>query len=293
MAEASASVNYPTEYSLKRRFHPSEYLSVVAGAPMFGLCRFIVVSVVLTTGAICTHRAQAEPRHMVMRDPGGMYALGVMLDEGLGVEMDERRAFEWYHRAAKLGHSESMNRLGILYLQGRGVPRNTLSARSWFRLAAANGSLTAFNNIALLYYYGVGVHQSYSKAVRVLRISANRGNADAQNKLGLMYESGLGVAPDRRKASDLFLKSAAQGYSPAMVNLGLMITQENNNDARDVLPCPLIDVPNAATGIQRALLNLPDIGSREPTPATGTGQHPLVGHECAVLVNLPRLSVSR
>jgi len=68
-----------------------------------------------------------------------MYALGVMLDEGLGVEINEHRAFEWYRRAAKLGHTESMNRLGILYLEGRGVPRNTLSARSWFRLAAAKG----------------------------------------------------------------------------------------------------------------------------------------------------------
>ena len=31
-----------------------------------------------------------------MRDPGGTYALGVMLDEGLGLAIDEHRAFEWY-----------------------------------------------------------------------------------------------------------------------------------------------------------------------------------------------------
>lgn len=246
---------------------------------MFRLFRIIVASVSMSAAAICTARAQADPQVIGIRDRDGMYALGVMLDEGFGVEINERRAFEWYRRAAKLGHAESMNRLGILYLQGRGVPQNTLSARSWFRLAAANGSLTAINNIALLYFYGLEVHQSYSKAVKFLRISANRGNADGQNKLGMMYESGLGVVPDQRRARDLFLKSAAQGYSPAMVNLGLMLTQKRNADNRDVSPCPFIDQSNAPAAIQQALLTQSDIVSRDPIPipVMGTGQHLLLG----------------
>ena len=243
---------------------------------MFGLFRLIVASVLLNAAAICAARAQADPQVIGIRDRGGMYALGVMLDEGLGVEIDEHRAVEWYRRAAKLGHAESMNRLGILYLQGRGVPQNTLSARSWFRLAAAQGSLTAINNIALLYFYGLGVHQSYSKAAKFLNISANRGNADGQNKLGMMYESGLGVAPDQRRARSLFLKSAAQGYSPAMVNLGLLLTQESNADTRSVVPCPFIDQSNAAAGNQQALLTQSDTKSRKAIPVMGTGQHLLL-----------------
>src|SRR5271155_3773432 len=242
---------------------------------MFGLFRLIVASVLLNAAAICAARAQADPQVIGIRDRGGMYALGVMLEEGLGVEIDEHRAVEWYRRAAKLGHAESMNRLGILYLQGRGVPRNPLSARSWFRLAAVHGSLTAINNIALLYFYGFGVHQSYSKAVKFLKTSANRGNADAQNKLGMMYESGLGVPPDQRRARNLFLKSAAQGYSPAMVNLGLMLTRESNADTRDELPCPFVD-SDAPASIQQALLTQPDVGWRKPKPVMGTGQHLLL-----------------
>jgi TPR repeat protein len=244
---------------------------------MSGLTRLIVASILLNGAAICTARAPADPEVIGIRGRGAMYALGVILDEGLGVEIDEHRAFEWYRRAAKFGHAESLNRLGILYLQGRGVPRNALSARSWFRLAAAKGSLTAINNIALLYFYGLGVRQSYSKAAKFLRISANRGNADAQNKLGLMYESGLGVVPDQRKARSLFLKSAAQGYSPAMVNLGLMLTQESNADTHDVLPCPFIDQLNALAGIQQALLTQSDTGSRKPISVMGTGQQLLLG----------------
>ena len=241
---------------------------------MFGLARIVVASVLMSAAAICTARAQADPQVIGIRDRGAMYALGVMLDEGFGVEIDEYRAFQWYRRAAKLGHAESMNRLGILYLQGRGVPQSALSARSWFRSAAAHGSLTAINNIALLYIYGLGVHQSYSKAAKFLRISANRGNADGQNKLGMMYESGLGVAPDQRKARDLFLRSAAQGYSPAMVNLGLLLTQESA-DMRDVLPCPFINPSNAPADIQQAVLTQSDVGRRKAIAVIGT-QHLLL-----------------
>ena len=244
---------------------------------MSGLFRFMVAIVLMSAVAISTARAQADPQVIGIRDRGGMYALGVILDEGLGVKTDGHRAFEWYRRAAKLGHAESMNRLGILYLQGRGVPQNTLSARSWFRLAAAHGSLTGINNIALLYFYGLGVHQSYSKAARFLRISANRGNADGQNKLGMMYESGLGMAPDQRRARDLFLKAAAQGYSPAMVNLGLMLTQQSNADTGNVFPWPFIDQWNAPAGVQQALFTQTDIGSRKPISVMGTGQHLLLG----------------
>jgi len=241
---------------------------------MFGLFRYIAATVLLSVAVICPARDQVDPQHLVVREPGGMYALGVMLDEGLGVDINERHALEFYRRAANLGHAESMNRLGILYLQGRGVPRNPLSARSWFRLAAVHGSLTAINNIALLYFYGFGVHQSYSKAVKFLKTSANRGNADAQNKLGMMYESGLGVPPDQRRARNLFLKSAAQGYSPAMVNLGLMLTRESNADTRDELPCPFVD-SDAPASIQQALLTQPDVGWRKPKPVMGT-QHLLL-----------------
>jgi TPR repeat protein len=243
---------------------------------MCGLYRFIATTVLLSAAVICTARAQGDPQGIGIRDRGGMYALGVMLDEGLGVENDEHRAFEWYRRAAKLGHAESMDRLGILYLQGRGVPQNTLAARSWFRLAAAQGSLTAINNIALLYFYGLGEHQSYLKATKFLRISAKRGNADGQNKLGMMYENGLGVASDQRRARHLFLKSAAQGYSPAMVNLGLLLTQESNADTRGVVPCPFIDQSNAPEGNQQALLTQSDTESRKAIPVMATGQHLLL-----------------
>jgi TPR repeat protein len=213
---------------------------------MFGLCRLIVVSLLMGAAEICMAAAQPDLPNIDTLEPGEMYAMGVMLDEGVGVKSDGRRAFEWYNRAAKLGHAESMNRLGLLYLRGSGVPQHAFAALAWFRLAAAKGSLTAVNNIALLRFYGFGVHQSYSAAAKLLRMSADAGDAEAQNKLGAMYYSGLGVAPDNRRAKALFLKSAAQGYSPAILNLRRLLTQGTGGETADVFPYPFSDASKAA-----------------------------------------------
>jgi uncharacterized protein len=235
---------------------------------MSALSRLLVTSGLLGAVIICAARAQADPRDMRIGEPSAMYALGVMFDEGMGVEIDDRRAFEWYERAAKHGHAESMNRLGILYLSGRGVPLNAAAALAWFRLAAAKGSLTAINNIALLYFYGFGVNQSYSQAAQLLRRSADKGNADAQNKLAGMYDDGLGVVRDPRRAKALYLQAAAQGHLPAMANLGRMLTQENSGETRDIFPYPFIGRSSgvrAPTGTGQALLTISDSRSSETT----------------------------
>jgi TPR repeat protein len=246
------------------------YQIAVAEASVFGLCRSIVVSLLMGAAGICTAAAQPD-LDINTREPGEMYAMGVILDEGVGVRPDGRRAFEWYNRAAKLGHAESMNRLGLLYLRGSGVPRSAFAALAWFRLAAAKGSLTAVNNIALLRFYGFGVHQSYSAAAKLLRMSADAGDADAQNKLGVMYDSGLGVAPDHRRAKALFLKSAAQGYSPAILNLGRLLTHGTGGETADVFPYPFSDASKAAaTQDSTACITYAVV----PTSRSGTTSYP-------------------
>jgi TPR repeat protein len=241
-----------------------------SGAIMYASLRLLIASALLCTAAVLTDRAQASPCEVRIGRPDEMYALGVMFDEGLGVEADVRRALGWYERAARHGHAESMNRLGILFLRGRGVPLSAEASLAWFRLAAAKGALTASNNIALLYFYGLGVHQSYVRAAKLLRGSANKGDADAQNKLGGMYEAGLGVARDPRRAKGLYLKAAAQGYAPAMVNLGRMLARGNGEDTRDIFPNPF--AAGVPTGIQPALLTESDIPSPDSAslPAHGT-----------------------
>lgn len=66
--------------------------------------------------------------------------IGVMYAMGLGVERDDKRAFEWYLRAAMRGHPGAQTGVGWYYEVGRGVPAPDLvRAYMWFAISALGG----------------------------------------------------------------------------------------------------------------------------------------------------------
>ena len=66
--------------------------------------------------------------------------IGVMYAMGLGVERDDRRAFEWYLRAAMKGHAGAQSGIGWYYETGRGLPAPDLvRAYTWYVLSAIGG----------------------------------------------------------------------------------------------------------------------------------------------------------
>ncbi|PRY24268.1 hypothetical protein CLV78_103134 [Aliiruegeria haliotis] len=66
--------------------------------------------------------------------------IGVMYASGLGVERDDRRAFEWYLRASMKGHAGAQSGVGWYYEVGRGLPTPDLvRAYMWYALSAIGG----------------------------------------------------------------------------------------------------------------------------------------------------------
>ncbi len=66
--------------------------------------------------------------------------IGVMYAMGLGVERDDRRAFEWYLRASMKGHPGAQSGIGWYYEVGRGMPAPDLvRAYMWYVLSAIGG----------------------------------------------------------------------------------------------------------------------------------------------------------
>lgn len=66
--------------------------------------------------------------------------IGVMYALGLGVARDDRRAFEWYLRAAMKGHAGAQSGVGWYYETGRGLPAADLvRAYMWYALSAIGG----------------------------------------------------------------------------------------------------------------------------------------------------------
>ena len=152
----------------------------------------------------------AEQEH-----PLAQVALGVMFDEGRGVEQNDRQAAYWFLRAAYNGNANAQNNIGLAYRTGRGVGRDTEKALEWFQRAHDGGDPKAAGNIAGMYLTGDGVAQDFVKAAEWLRRGAEAGLAPAQYNLARMLECGDGVAQDLSAAAALYEAAALQGVEGA------------------------------------------------------------------------------
>lgn len=65
--------------------------------------------------------------------------IGVMYAMGLGVERDDRRAFEWYLRASMKAHPGAQSGIAWYYEVGRGVGVDLVRAYMWYVLSAIGG----------------------------------------------------------------------------------------------------------------------------------------------------------
>ncbi len=66
--------------------------------------------------------------------------IGVLYALGLGVPEDDRRAFEWYLRAAMKGHPGAQSGVGWYYEEGLGMPAPDLvRAYMWYVLSTIGG----------------------------------------------------------------------------------------------------------------------------------------------------------
>ena len=69
-------------------------------------------------------------------DMEAQFSLGVMYENGYGVERSPEEAVKWYRKAAEQGKTEAQFDLGWLYSNGEGVERSDSEAAKWYRKAA-------------------------------------------------------------------------------------------------------------------------------------------------------------
>jgi len=166
--------------------------------------------------------ALAEWRALAAQgDVESQYRIARMYYHGEGAK-DDAAAANWYRLAAEQGHDKAQNNLGLLYEEGRGVEPDFAAAATWYRHAAEQGLATAQANLGRLYEAGLGVDPNQTEAARWYRRSAEQGFAKAQYRLGTMYEEGLGVPRDLAKAAKWYRRAARQEHGPAERALGTM-----------------------------------------------------------------------
>lgn len=180
-------------------------------------------------------------------DPEEVYQIGCELHQK---KSDHKLVERIIRLAASAGHADAMCMMGVLYQEGQGVDRDDTLAVDWFRKAAEQGSTAAGFNYGLCLQNGTGIPKDEdlaalwyakifdvpdaqinlgalydrrgesAKAVRCYREAADMGHAVAQHNLGCCYENGEGVEKDVEQAVSLYRKAADQGYAVAQCHLG-------------------------------------------------------------------------
>jgi TPR repeat protein len=186
-------------------------------------------------------RMQAE-----QGDARSQYALGQMLAEGQGVEVNAREAVKWLESAADQGLADAQAYLGWLYEHGEGVRKSERKAVQLYESAANQGQASAQNNLGRMYANGTGVKRNFFEAFKYYNLAAAQGDYYAQYNIGMLYSSGaigrIGYCDqwgdncrnrNYKEAVSWFKLSATGGFQDAVTELKKLLNVNSDNPFED------------------------------------------------------------
>lgn len=144
---------------------------------------------------------KAADEFLIAAEKGDIRAqlnLGLLYDQGQGVEQDYAQAAHWYTRAADSGDAVAQSNLAAMYFQGLGVVQDDAKAAKWYGKAARAGNPVAQYNLAVLYGEGIGVAANLVQSYVWLQIAAANGaqvsDKERTTLTKLLSESQLEIA---------------------------------------------------------------------------------------------------
>lgn len=145
------------------------------------------------------------------------FGLGVMYNDGLGVEQDYTEANYWFLRAAERGHAPSQFNLGNAYKNGTGLAADATMAVRWWRKATEQGFGPAQFNLGSALLEGSGTPRDADEGVRWYRKAAANGHPHAQQYLDEMQAKSAAVPqpPSSEPAVPRDTAVEASGEKPA------------------------------------------------------------------------------
>lgn len=138
-----------------------------------------------------------------------------------------QQAFSLWKPLAESGDAKARYNLGLLFQQGLGVEQNLKQARLLYIAAARQGDADAQYQLGLIYYQGEGVFRSNKEAFHWWTQAAAQQQPRAQYNLGRFYAYGIWVKADEKRAITLWQAAARQGYREAVE---LMIRAHQNGE---------------------------------------------------------------
>ena len=154
---------------------------------------------------------------------GDMYLYGKILPIG-----DYQRAFYWYNESAAKGDKNGLFGMGVLYMNGLGVEKDYRKAADYFIQSAEKGKTYAYTKLGSLYYSGgYGVTSDTARAIEYWQKAAQLKDVNGLYMLGLCYKDGIGVPKDLDKAYSCFYKCAKKGHVKSQCQLGMLFHNDD------------------------------------------------------------------
>ena len=148
------------------------------------------------------------------------YYLGLMYENGYGVEKSVPTAAQFYLDSFNAGNTTAASRLGRFLIEGKDeLEANIEDGLNLLKTAGRAGDKEALYTLGDIYNSATGVDRDYVIASGYWLLSALKGYAPAQHQLGLLYLFGRGVPQDYPMALRWLSRSATQGYIPAQRDL--------------------------------------------------------------------------
>jgi len=141
----------------------------------------------------------------------------------LGLEVDNKEAYNLYHSAAKSGHAQSAYRVAVCCEigneEGGGTKRDPFKAVQWYKRAASLGDTPAMYKMGMIMLKGLlGQTKNPREGITWLKRAAEKAdeeNPHALHELALMYANASPndiVVRDEEYAKQLFCQAGELGY---------------------------------------------------------------------------------
>lgn len=129
------------------------------------------------------------------------------LEGSADAEPDYKNALICYQKAVFRRCPYASYRLGWLYHEGLGVEQDSVKAWNYYQQALAMQYPDAMTDVGVFYRDGVMVEKDYAKALECLNKAIAKGNARAMYELSQMYLRGQGVKSDFKLSKEWLYKS--------------------------------------------------------------------------------------
>ena len=103
------------------------------------------------------------------------------------------KAFESFKKACDSGNMRGCFNLGIMYEEGNGVEKDFSKAAELFKKACNGGDMLGCSNLGSMYADGKGVEKDLGKAAELFKKACNSGEMLGCRNLGIMYDNGNGA----------------------------------------------------------------------------------------------------